>query len=113
MKINKGIFQDDSLSPLLFVLALIPLSLALEDEKAGYDLRERKGRVSHLLFINNLKLCAQNANQLETLVNKVQVIFNSQGIGMEFGIRKCGVLGMKKKKNEYSEGIHLPSEDEI
>ena len=112
MKVNKGIFQGDRLSPLLFVLALIPLSLVLGDEKAGYALRERKRRVSHLLFINDLKLCAQNANQLETLVITVQV-FNSQGIGMEFGIRKCVVLGMKKEKYEYSEGIHLPSEDEI
>ena len=32
---------------------------------------------------------------------------------MEIGIRKCVVLGMKKEKYEYSEGIHLPSEDEI
>lgn len=31
--------------------------------------------------------------------------FNSQGIGMEFG--------MKKEKYEYSEGMRLPSEDEI
>ena len=31
---------------------------------------------------------------------------------MKFGIRKCGVLGMKKEKYEYREGIHLPSEDE-
>lgn len=64
MKINKGIFQDDRLSPLLFVLALIPLSFVLGDEKAGYALRERRRRVRHLLFINDLKLCAQNANQL-------------------------------------------------
>ena len=32
---------------------------------------------------------------------------------MEFGIRKCVVLEMKKEKYECSEGIHLPSEDEI
>lgn len=41
------------------MLALIPLSLVLGDEKAGCDVRERKGRVSHLLFINDLKLCSK------------------------------------------------------
>ena len=35
--INPGIFQGDPLSPLLFVLALIPLSLILRKAKAGYE----------------------------------------------------------------------------
>ena len=38
VRIKRGIFQGDSLSPLLFVLALIPLTLILRDVKAGYDL---------------------------------------------------------------------------
>ena len=32
---------------------------------------------------------------------------------MECGTRKCGILGVRKGKYEYSEGIHLPSEEEI
>ena len=36
VEINQGIFQGDSLSPLLFVLALIPLSLILTKAKAAY-----------------------------------------------------------------------------
>ena len=35
--IKRGIFQEDSLSPLVFVLALIPLSLILRKAKAAYD----------------------------------------------------------------------------
>ena len=35
---RRGIFQDDSLSPLLFVLAMIPLSLVLRNVKADYDI---------------------------------------------------------------------------
>ena len=42
VKIRRGIFQGDSLSPLLFVLALIPLSLVLRKVKAGYDLGKKK-----------------------------------------------------------------------
>ena len=38
---KRGIFQGDSLSPLVFVLALIPLSLILRKAKAAYEFSER------------------------------------------------------------------------
>ena len=59
VRIKRGIFQGDSLSPLLFVLALIPLTLILRDVKAGFDLRERI-RINHLLFMDDLKLYGKN-----------------------------------------------------
>ena len=37
VEIKRGIFQGDSLSPLVFVLALIPLSLILRQAKAAYE----------------------------------------------------------------------------
>ena len=43
VNIKRGIFQGHSLSSLLFVVALIPLSLVLRQVKAGYDLGKRKG----------------------------------------------------------------------
>ena len=42
VQIKRGIFQGDSLSPLVFVLALIPLSLILRKEKAAYEFSESK-----------------------------------------------------------------------
>ena len=67
VEIKRGIFQGDSLSPLLFILTLIPLSMILRSDKAGYDLGKGKGVVNHLLFMDDLKLYGKNENQLNTL----------------------------------------------
>ena len=42
VEIKRGIFQGDSLSPLLFVLVLITLSLILRKAKATYEFPESK-----------------------------------------------------------------------
>ena len=56
VEIKRGIFQGDSLSPLVFVLALIPLSLILRKAKAAYEFSECKEKINHLLFTDDLKL---------------------------------------------------------
>ena len=56
VEIKRGILQGESLSPLLFVLTLIPLSLILRKVKAGYDLGRNMGVVNHLFFMDDLKL---------------------------------------------------------
>merc|ERR1712080_4637 len=101
-----GIFQGDSLSPLLFVLAMIPLTMILRKEKVGYDLGKKTGIVNHLLFMDDLKLYGKNEKQVNTLVQTVRIF--STDIGMEFGISKCAVLVMKRGKMSNCDGIELP-----
>ena len=111
VNIRRGIFQGDSLSPLLFVVALILLSMVLRQTKAGYDLGNRKGLINHLLFMDDLKLYGKNEKQVDTLVNTVGIF--SKDIGMEFGISKCVVLIMKREKVRTCEGIVLPDAQTI
>ena len=80
VNIKRGIFQGDSLSPLIFVICMIPLSKVLRKAKAGYRLGDVK--INHLLFMDDLKMFAKNKNEVERLVSTVQVI--SQDIGMQF-----------------------------
>ena len=56
VEIKRGIFQRDSLSSLVFVLALIPLSLILRKTNAAYGFSESKEKINHLLFMDDLKL---------------------------------------------------------
>ena len=56
VKIMRGIFQGDSLSLLLFVSALIPLTHILRKSKPGYEFSGSGEKINHLLYIDDLKL---------------------------------------------------------
>ena len=96
VKVNRGIFQGDSLSPLLFVLCMIPMSLVLRTVKAGYELGKKEFSLNHLLFMDDLKLYGKSEEQIDSLVRTVHKL--STDIGMEFGIRKCGIIILKRGK---------------
>ena len=103
VNIKRGIFKGNSLSPLIFVICMIPLSKVLRKTKAGYQLGDVK--INHLLFMDDSKLFAKNQNEIDNLVSTAQVI--SQDIGMQFGVKKCGVAIMKRGKLVKSEDIRL------
>ena len=96
VNMKRGIFQGDSLSPLLFVLSMVPLSLILKKVNACYKWGKKEYKLNHLLFMDDLKLYAKSEEQTSTLVRTVYVF--STDIGMEFGIKKCGIFTMKRGK---------------
>ena len=67
VQIKREIFQGDSLSPLLFVLALTPMSMVLRNVCHGYEFRNRE-KINHLLFMDDLKLYAKNEKGLDSLI---------------------------------------------
>ena len=73
VNIRRGIFQGDSLSPLLFIVVILPLTLVLQKTKAGYRLVRDTKPISHLLFMDDLKLYGANKNQLDSLVQVVRI----------------------------------------
>ena len=88
-KTRGEIFQGDSLSPVLFLICMILLTHVLCKAKAKYTLGGGE-KINHLLFMDNLKLHGKRKNEIKGLLSTVEV-FN-QDIGMEFGIKKCGVI---------------------
>ena len=109
VKIRRDIFQGDSLSPLLFVLCMVPLSLILRKVKFHYEFGDKKTRINHMLFIDDLKLFTESNDQIDSLVNKVHMFI--EDIGMEFGIKKCGVLILKQGEVDKinSRSLNLPN----
>ena len=51
VEIKQGIFQGDSLYPLVFVLALVSLSLILRKAKAAYEFQKAKRRLIFYLWM--------------------------------------------------------------
>ena len=111
VEINRGIFQGDSFSPLLFVIIMIPLTLILRDVKAGYSFGNNKPSINHLLFMDDLKLYGKSKEQISTLVDVVHKFSND--IKMAFGLDKCAVIEMNRGKMVCNDGIVLPNGEEM
>ena len=111
LKSDVEFFQEIHFSPLLFVIALIPLTLILKKCKNGYNFSRAKDKINHLLYMDDLKLFAKEEAALDALIQTVRVF--SSDIGMEFGIEKCAVVIMKRGKMSNSNGIKLPDDDFI
>jgi hypothetical protein len=94
--IRRGIFQGDALSPLLFIMAMIPISTTLRRMKKGYEMEKGKDMITHLLYMDDLKLYAKTEQGMISMTNTVQMISND--IGMVFGLDKCAKAHMKKGK---------------
>ena len=95
-KIQRGIFQGDTLSPLLFIITMMPLNHILRKCTSRYKLSRSQEKINHLMFMDDIKLFAKNGKELETLIHAVRIY--SQDIGMEYGIEKCAMLVMKSGK---------------
>ena len=102
IKIKTGIFQGDSLSPLLFCMCVDPLSKLLNISKTGYRMKEngKNITISHLLYMDDLKLYAKSDAELE---KQLQIVHNfSRDISMEFGLDKCNKVSVKKGRQVLS-----------
>ena len=110
VNINQGIFQGDSLSPLLFTVILFPLAIVLRNTKMGYKLSSGTV-VSHLLYMDDLKLYGKNHNEVESLLHTVEIFCSD--IKMSFGVRKCTYIGLKRGKVYSTQYIVLCNGESI
>ena len=88
---------------------MVPLSLILRKVKFHYEFGDKKTRINHLLFMDDLKLFAKSNDQIDSLVVNTVHTF-SEDIGMESAIKKCGVLVLERGKvyQINSSGLNLP-----
>ena len=109
INIKRKIFQGDSLSPLLFCISFIPLSLELNSAVYGYKMGTEW--ITHLFYMDDLKPYPKDDSELEGLLRIVKG-FNDD-IGMEFGLSKCAKATFKRGKLENSDHVWLDEETMI
>ena len=106
INIKRGIFEGDSLSRLLFCISLIPLSLELNSLGYGYKIKTEQ--ITHLFYMDDLKLYAKNDNELEGLLRIVKGFTGD--IGMKFGLSNCAKATFKRGKLEKSDLVRQDEE---
>ncbi|XP_066944517.1 uncharacterized protein [Macrobrachium rosenbergii] len=97
INIRRGIFQDNSLYPLLFVVAMIPMTKVLQKKDAGYQLKKGGSRTNYLMFMDDIKLYGKSIKEIDTLIQ----------------IEKCTLVNIQKGKVTRTEGMKLPDGNNI
>ena len=70
----------------LFFICLIPLTEQLNRLNTGYEEYATKTKISHLLYMGDLKLIAKSEKELQKEIQTVKIF--SDDINMEFGLGK-------------------------
>jgi hypothetical protein len=94
IKINRETFQGDSLSPLRFYIALIPLTNELNRSKCGYQVYGTERKINHSLHMDDLKLIGRSEEELRNETKIVKIF--SDDIKMKFGFEKYARISLKK-----------------
>jgi hypothetical protein len=75
---------------------LIPLTEQLNRLNTGYEEHTTKTKISHLLYMDDLKLIAKSEEELQRKIQTVKTF--SDDIHMEFGLEKCAKVTLKRGK---------------
>jgi hypothetical protein len=111
IKIQCGIFQGDSLSPLLFCICLLSLNEQLNKLNTGYEEHTTKTKILHILYMDDLKLIAKSEEELQKQIQTVKNFCND--IHKDFGLDKCAKITFKKGKLTYSQNLVIDINREV
>ena len=75
---------------------MIPLTEQLNRLNTGYEEYTTKTKISHLLYMDDLKLIVKSEEELKKQIETVKTF--SDDINMEFGLEKCAKITFKRGK---------------
>jgi hypothetical protein len=77
----------------------------------GYEEHTTKTKISHLLYMDDLKLIAKSEEELQKQIQKVNNF--SDDINMEFGLEKCAKIKFKRGKLTHLQNLVIDTNREI
>ena len=90
---------------------LDPLTEQLNRLNTGYEEHKTKTKISHLLYMDDLKLIAKSEEELQKQIQTVKTFSND--INMEFGLEKCAKITFKRGKLTHSQNLVIDTNREI
>ena len=95
----RGILQGDTLSLILFVLSVNPLSFLLNKYEGYKSTTVGKDKnITHLFFVDDVKLYAASMAKMIMMLELVTQF--SSDIGMNFGVSKCAYQSVERGKRK-------------
>ena len=91
---NKGLPHGDALCPRLFTLYLNPVSWKLEVSERYKTSKPINGKITHLLYIDNMKLYPTSESKLDRVLKTAKVPMAD--IGLKFNEKKCAIAHVKR-----------------
>ena len=87
------------------------MTTILRQTGLGYQTSKSATKISHLLYMDDLKLYGKSSDELESLLNTIRIV--STNISKEFGLWKCATLTIHKGKATHTEGLTLSNNNTI
>ena len=81
---------------MMIIIIIIIIIIILRKINASHEWGKKEYKLNHLLLMDNLKLFLKSEEQQDKLARTVYVF--STDIGIEFEMKKCGTLTIKKGK---------------
>lgn len=100
IRIKRGFFQGYTLSSLQFSHGLSPVSVLLNQINYSYNFADSSHTLSHLMYMDNIKLYASNKNHFSYLTDITQKFYYD--ICMQFGNNRLSVENGKIINNNYT-----------
>ena len=96
INIKREILQGDSFCVTLFIMSLHPIAWYLRSTE-GYSLSSSPTlKITHVLFVDDLKTYHKSESKAALISSKLKQMFCD--IGLEWGLRKCAALNIKREK---------------
>ena len=106
MKVKCGVLQGDTLSPMMFCLAIAPVSFFLTRHTPGWKGPGPGGRkLTHLYYMDDLKIYCDNAVDLKVAFDGVKRV--SEQLNLKMNPKKCAtaVVATERSSSRGVDGI--------
>lgn len=110
LEVRNGVLQGDTLSPLLFCIAIAPISYWLNANIPKYEtsngkIKGHSVKLGHLYYMDDLKIYTNSPSELDRALTGVETI--GLNIGLKINEKKCATIHINQRDQLATRGLKL------